>query len=194
MRVAFGGRHVMRESTQVRPRWRSSRLVKSGAATPCAVADTARNDGDLKRSGSGRFASASVLASLQALEAESPSSPATNRPPETLRAGSGADAATDPPSTIASNEKRRSHRDVRLDPTSTQLGAERVEARTVRLLQGAGANVTARDVRERSGVGSPLADMLLDMALTSVRSRHRQHSARVVPLRPRSSTRSLSPD
>ena len=180
---------TLSESRQVHPRPRFSRETV-GAANPRAAGDLSRID-DLEGSGSGRFASAPLLVSAQPSEPERPGSPTTNRPPETLRAGSGADAATDTSERVAS-ENSRLRPDVSLERTSAQLGAECVEARAARLLQGAGADVTARDVRERSGAGSPLARMLLEKALTSVRTPHQQHTSSIVQLRRRSSTRSLS--
>jgi len=184
--------HVMDESRRFHRRRRPPQEAAIGVATPYAVADSSRVDGVSARGGSGRFASASQLASAQGRRARHPGSPTMNRPPETLRAGPGGDAATDLSSPSVANEKRRLSPDARPERDSARLGAESAEACVLRLLRGAGAHVSARDVRERSGLGSPAASMLLKMALEPVRAHPRQHRANVVPIRRRSSTRSLS--
>jgi hypothetical protein len=182
----------MRESRQVRPGWRPSIEAASGAATPHTVANRSRLDGDSERGGSGRFASPSQPASVQPSETKRSGSPTTNRPPETQRAGPGADAATESPPANTVRENNRHRLGVRPERTSAHLGAESVEARTARLLQGAGADVSARNVRERNGLGSPLARTMLEKALAFRRAHHRQRSSSIVPRRPRSSIRSLS--
>ena len=171
---------TMREIRAIR-RGRVASRANTGAATPSPYRARWDRSGDLTATETSRLASACKHASCDPPRAKRLGGSSENRPPEALRVGLGADVATGS-SRRALRRRRALFRAGATDTrSSASLGAASAETRASRLLQGAGASVTVREVRERSGMGSAVARVLLEMVLDTVRDTEAQRELIVAP-------------
>jgi hypothetical protein len=184
---------IMRPTRKDSSRHPVAEASKLRAATPDVAANANRIGHDPTRGSLGNLASVPERASVHPTPSRLQGPAKENRPPEAWRATTGAGASAERLARKKFVARAVGRSFGPLGRASVRLGADTTEARTSRLLRGAGLSVDAWEVKERSGFGPEVARGLLDLALVSVReAREQRPRVTLSVLPPRTSDDPLS--